>query len=1038
MHVSSVADDAFASSLARPTTFLLPGRMTVEHLGSPLMRTRVGNSLSQSRPSPWPRVPRLAVRCVFAAVAALLTTPPNATSQVRVQVDQYTADDGLAQNTVRSVVQDRAGFVWAGTSRGLQRFDGYAFTPYAALDRAAPAELSGLILNLGVGQRGTLWVHAGNRLFVIDPSFPRATRVPLELPRMPWALDSAGTVWVVVQQRLKRIAASAPAPRVTDIGPVPEGLALIATSRDGGVWLARNDSIGRGVVVRVQPDRQRHGSYPLDAVANPRAILEDAEGRVWVGGAEGLDVLDPGEERFRALPDFRGREVHGIELEQARNLLVATSSSIARVDGNGRVVERWDVAHALGFLPQDMTVDRDGGVWLATYAGGLFRLDARRPLFEHLSRESPALSALGSNFITALHERPDGALWVGTLNGGTYRLMPDGRSATAYRHDPSRPTSISSDLVWDFEEDAAGNLWLGVSNGICRAAGRAFHCYGPGPAGVQLVDIARARDGWFWIGRLTEGAIAFDPSSGRFGEAVSVPGELIMAVHVDPDSSLLWLGGSGLFRVPISNGRLAGRVSRVDASVGADRFVYAFFVDAQRALWLGTELGLQRWDPGRNMFAPVDVPELRGSTVFSINEDADQRLWLGTAHGLVVYSPATGIARRYRREDGVRSGEFNRRVALRSRSGDMLFGAVQGITRFRPDAISGRRDAPPIAITRLRRLTERGMEDVHIVRPDSGSVRLVPGDRAVTIEFAALSYAPGPARRYRYRLEGLSDEWIESTDHAVTYPTPTPGHYVFHVQAAAGSEGAWSPTTGTLSVTVVPPFWRTASFRVALFFSIAAILWSLHRLRLARAVATERLRLRISRDLHDEIGAGLSSIALMSDAVGRNGNGIDDPGRHELRKIAGAARDMVGDLRDIVWSIDPDADRLEDIAARMRDVAADLLRGVQVTFHGPVGTDLTRKIRMEARRDLLLLYKEALHNVARHSRATTVTIELHVERAQLELVVSDNGVGFALQDATAGMGLRSLRERADRLGARLALESEPGRGTTVRVQLETT
>jgi signal transduction histidine kinase/ligand-binding sensor domain-containing protein len=965
-----------------------------------------------------------------------MSMAPNVSAQVRVQVDQYTADDGLAQNTVKAVVQDGAGFIWVGTSRGLQRFDGYSFTAYDSLDRDAPPELSGLIWSIGLGRRGTLWVHAADRLFELDPSRAISTQVAAGLPRGAWTLDSAGVAWVANQNRIVRVDQSTKPARlvVVDSTPLPTTVMAMATSRDG-VWVAGQSARGRGTIVHVSPTTQR-AEYALDAVSTPRVAHEDLDGRVWVGGTEGLDMLDPGARHFRAVNEFRGREVNTIE-RSTGGVLVATATTLARVDGRGQVIERLDAPQALGFLPQDLAIDRDGGIWLATYAGGLFRLDARRPMFEYLSRESAPLRTLGSNFVTALHERRDGTLWVGTLNDGAYRIASDAISGTAFRHDPTQAGSLSGNNVWDFEEDASRQLWVGTSNGLCRASATGFRCYGVSREALGLVDIARSTDGWFWIARADGGAIAFDPASGRFGEHVSVPTRTIMAAYVDPDSSVLWLGGTGVFRARVSGGKVVGEVQGVDASVGSERVVYAIFRDSQRALWLGTEHGLQRWDAARRRFAPVDVPELRGSTAFSVHEDADQRLWIGTAHGLVVYSSATGIARRYRREDGVRSGEFNRRAAIRTASGDMLFGGVQGITRFHPAAISVRRDTPPIAITRLRKLTASGMEDAQVVRPESASVRLLPGDRAITIEFAALSFGPGPVRRYRYRLEGLSDEWIESSDHVVTYPTPPAGTYLFHVQAAAGSEGAWSTTSGMLSVEVIPPFWRTAWFRVALLMTTGALLWSLHRLRLARVVATERLRLRISRDLHDQIGAGLSSIALLSDSVVNNGTGIEEPDRRQLRKMAAAARDMVGDLRDIVWSIDPEADRLEDVVARMRDVADDLLRGIAVTFEVQPGSHLTRKVSMGARRDLLLLYKEALHNIARHSRAGAVTIALRTEQGGLELVVSDDGVGFVLEDATPGVGLRSLRERAERLGARLDLESAPGRGTSIRIQLRT-
>jgi signal transduction histidine kinase len=608
---------------------------------------------------------------------------------------------------------------------------------------------------------------------------------------------------------------------------------------------------------------------------------------------------------------------------------------------------------------------------------------------------------------------------------------------TPIRQTPTRIGALVAGSVWDFATDISGRLWLGMSSGLCSESNGRFACYGDSRNASGLVDIVSTGDGWFWVARAGGTANAFDPHTARFGDELRLPSAPIMSAYFDRDSSMLWIGGSGLFRARVDGGRVIGAAERVGATVNSERLVYAIFRDSQRTLWLGTDNGLQRWDARARTFTPVDVPELRGSTAFSLQEDADQRLWIGTAHGLVAYSPATGIARRYRREDGVRSGEFNRRAALRTASGEMWFGGVQGITRFHPAAISGRRDAPPIVVTRLRKLTADGLREVALVRSDTSAIRLVPGDRAVTIEFAALAYGLAPARRYRYRLTGLNDEWIESSEHAVTYPTPPPGSYVFHVQAAAGSEGAWSSTSGVLNLEVVPPFSKTAWFRALLLGVTAALLWSLHRLRLARAVATERLRLRIARDLHDQIGAGLSSIALLSDAVGSSRAGLADTDRTELRKIAGAARDMVGDLRDIVWSIDPEADRLQDIVGRMRDVADDLLGGLRVTFDVQPGSHLTRKLSMAARRDLLLLYKESLHNIVRHARATAVGIVLRIDRSRLALVIADDGVGFVPAQATSGVGLRSLRERADRLGARLDVESEPGRGTTVRLELPT-
>jgi signal transduction histidine kinase len=257
------------------------------------------------------------------------------------------------------------------------------------------------------------------------------------------------------------------------------------------------------------------------------------------------------------------------------------------------------------------------------------------------------------------------------------------------------------------------------------------------------------------------------------------------------------------------------------------------------------------------------------------------------------------------------------------------------------------------------------------------------------------------------------------------------------VQLAGGSEGTWAEPGAALALHVVPPVWSTAWFRTLLLALLLFGLWLLHRLRLRQALATERLRLRISRDLHDEIGAGLSSIALLSDAVTAYG-AIDAPQRRQLARIGQSAREMVADLRDIVWAIDPDGDRLHDVVARMQDVADDLLGDMRVRFHAPAASELNARTSMAARRDLLLLYKEILHNIARHANASTVDITLIAAGDVVELVILDGGKGFDTATVRSGTGLRSMRERAARLGGEIELASRPNGGTTVRVTVRMT
>jgi signal transduction histidine kinase/streptogramin lyase len=854
-------------------------------------------------------------------------------------------------------------------------------------------------------------------------------------------LDSVG---------LKRIAPGEP-PRIAEVAAESTwaGYTEIASSLTGALWLIDRRR-SQPTVVRFDPRSGSTKRFPITTIPFPEQLLEDGAGRVWVAGNGGAEFLDPGADAFRAVGELRGSLVAALEGLPGGGVIAlpevdlksnpcctGARGNIVLVDGTGRIAQRWNAEGVVGkgYLPMDITVDSEGGIWVATLVAGLFRFDSEQPLFEHLSsRSSSTMSSplqLSSDFVTALAQQTDATLWIGTLRGGVQRIAPDGRSLRSFRHDAGVVGSIGSNEVWGFIEDQARRLWIATDRGMCLVEGDRFRCH-PLPRGAYAVDVDA--EGWFWIARYMSGAVSFDPESGAYGDPIPIAPEVI-TVFVDRDSSYLWLAGSSLYRARIARGQLLEPLVRIEAGGAPERLIYELHRDTRGVLWLASGVGLQRWDSETRRFASIDVPELRQTTVFSVAEDAQGRLWLGTSHGLVYYSPVTGVARRFRKQDGVLSGEFTRRAALLLHNGEMLFGGVNGVTRFRPERVLARREAPPLVFTGWRKVTSRGLEDGQL--DGDARLHLGPGDRALTVDFAALTFAHGPAKRYRYRLEGVSSDWIESGEHQVSYPAPPPGRYTLRVQAAAGSEGEWNEPGSSLAIQVVPPFWRTSWFNALVGALVLASLWVLHQLRLRRVLATERLRLRISRDLHDEIGAGLSSIALLSDSIGR-AEAVTDRDRAQLRRISRSARDMVADLRDIVWAIDPDGDRLGDVIARMKDVASSLLRDVNVTFHTPPSGELAEKINMAARRDLLLAFKELLHNVARHSRASNVRIELNSRGNEVALVVSDDGVGFDDGGAPSGTGLKSVRERAARLGGRFEVCSARGRGTTARFTLQLT
>ncbi|HUF65518.1 MAG TPA: two-component regulator propeller domain-containing protein [Gemmatimonadaceae bacterium] len=982
---------------------------------------------------------RAAVRVRAPAIVAILCALPELTATAQMSpphVARYTVDDGLVQNWVDAVAQDSAGFVWAGTPRGLQRFDGYTFLSYSAIDRNAPPELDAAIKSLIADGSGSLWIATERAIFRRERKNARLTRVQLERPFRAWALSSAGNLWVLDSAAISRIDVTSETPLPVSVFEHSSlrGCSRMAAARDSGLWLSCRTR-GRVRTIRLDPTTSRTTEYPTRFTWPAPVLLEDTAGRIWLGGNEGLEVIHSRSGAPPALVEFREQSVRALRSAGDDGILVVTETesraTVSLLDYAGRVVQEWALPGDVLYVV-DVTVDREGGFWIATSTGGLFRLDPGRG-FEHASSASRPALPLASDFVTALHECADGDVWVGTIRGGAYRFSSDWKLAAAYRHERGSLRGLASDEVWDIQEDRAGNHWISTIKGICRVGALRVHCHSPERGDSGGTQLVRDSDGWFWLARTSGSVISFNPETATFGTDPGVG--FAMSLYADADTNQLWIASDRLLRARTAHGSVTGEIDTIPAIVSSGSWIYELQRDRRGAMWLASASGLQRQDVASGSFKPVEVRELRGVTVFSMEEDRQGRLWLGTGHGIVLYSAVTGSTRRYRRQDGVLNTEFNRRAAVQVRSGDMVFGGTQGLTAFRPELVTALRETPPVEFTRWRAITSDG--PAGNLLEGERELRLATGDRAITIEFSALTFAAGPARYYRYRMEGLDEAWLETSERTVTFGTLPAGEYLLRVQAAAGGENVWHEPGAQLLLHVVPPFWRTTWFSVLLVLVLLAGISILHRNRLRQALATERLRVRISRDLHDDIGSGLSSIALLSDGIGGNGP-ISERERTQLARIGQSARRMVEDLREIVWAVDPDSDRWQSVVSRMRDVADDLLPGARVSFHAPRIEDLSGSIAMAERRDLFLIYKEMLHNVARHAGASSVEITLTAHRDRIELTISDDGRGFDSTAVRGGTGLRSMQERAVRLGGRVEFVSNNGGGTTARLTLRRT
>jgi signal transduction histidine kinase len=419
--------------------------------------------------------------------------------------------------------------------------------------------------------------------------------------------------------------------------------------------------------------------------------------------------------------------------------------------------------------------------------------------------------------------------------------------------------------------------------------------------------------------------------------------------------------------------------------------------------------------------------------VTCVTSDLQGRIYACAGRGIDRLDPASGRVRRFDITDGLANEQV--KTAWRDAAGDLWFGTMLGLSRLHvtPDPKPG---AARVLVTGVE------IDGAALALPEIGATK-VGGPRfamqasRLRVAFAAPGADLDAAPAFRYRLSPVESAWsAPSRDRAVTYAGLRPGRYRFSVQAVSG--GVATGPAAAVELAILPPWWRRTWALAALAVLVVAAAYALHRQRVARLLAVERVRSRIAADLHDDLGASLTRIAVLSELARQKGPQGD--GAPELRQIADTARQLTDEASDIVWSIDPHHDDLASLLARLRRLAADLLgeRGIELEFAAPPDAEAIR-LSADQRRNLLMVLKEALHNAARHAGARRVEVRIEATGSALLAVVRDDGRGFDVTTpaatANGGRGLPNLRARARALEGAVDVRSEPGSGTTITLSM---
>jgi signal transduction histidine kinase/ligand-binding sensor domain-containing protein len=1003
----------------------------------------------------------LASSVVVSAEVAAAAEPGQQAARV------FNVDDGLASSQVTRIVPDSRGFLWFCAANGLSRFDGRSFVTFGAADGLTSHVVLDVVED---SEHATYWVGTRDGLFRFVGDRPAAAGRLFERVEIPISgtihrllLDHTGRLWIGTSDGLVLLEPAPDGRRPPRLVPLdatqdkrPTVFALLEDS-EGAIWAGTHDD----GVCRVAADMTVTRCFPasVPGLFFVRDLILGPDGRIWctfLGGAarfhaEPAILSNPVAEIFDHRAGLPSIDTSDLLADPSGDILVGTTAGVASLrrddKGTWKASPRWSTRNGLGSdLVKALALDPAGNLWIGSSSRGVTKL------IRSGFRRYPEVEEGASIIVGVIRDADGGVSALTAVEQRRYRLhrLTDASHSAI---DLVLPPGLTY-LGWGaprMVRDGDG-FWVATGRGLLRYGGSGVaerlrfppdRVFGPeqGLPGADIFSVFNDSHGGLWVSvssaQSGQSAVAhrragekafttLPPSLGEF------PGDLASSFTEDRTGTV-WIGFA------------SGRVTRVRPDGTFERVTFEpplsdswgvrLVFDSRGRLWIASRGVLVANEPSAVIVRTTPGPPVLDDAVVSCAvEDDLGRLYFGTDRGVLRFDEQRGTVRRFTPADGLPGDNIV--LCEREARGDLWFGDVHGLARLRPGADLAL--APPQVRISSVRADGVPLPVAPLGSPSVGPLALRSQPRHVAVQFFAISHASGERMLFQHRFEGDADWSTPSESGLLDFARLSPGRHRLSVRTAT-VEGATAPPA-VLELVVPAPVWRRPWFVALALAATMAAAFLAYRIRLARALAVERVRTRIATDLHDEVGADLSRISLLAEFARRDLG--ERPARVPamLAEVAKTARDTVTDMSDIVWALKREQESLAEVVARVRDFAAESGASAGVALSVVIDADLESVVLAgDVRRGLYLVLKEGVTNVLRHAEARTM--ELTIRRAGRGFVATlrDDGRGFspdAPRKSRGGHGLGNMRTRAEALGATLGIESAPGKGTTIRIELQ--
>lgn len=969
-------------------------------------------------------------------------------------------EQGLSQSSVYSIYQDRKGYMWFGTADGLNRYDGSSIRVFK-MDAAISKEGSSNYIrgNIAEDKLGNIWYSNETGIYYYSP-LSDAIKMAYSFSKKEWGgylfelvgFDSKGMLWLCnpifgiasfdVQKgslAMNRFSASVENDRInyseTEIDA--EGKIWLMVSRKQGVICFDTRT------TTFLPNAQQplcHRRMVTNGWVYTLRITENfsvAELNLQPKGGQ--------PKKITSITSLTGNDMTVIKMHAdylGRIWMSTMNGGVIMFNPKTNKLQQFTHDNSKQkSLPINFTrtffEDSQHNLWIGTDGGGVCKIDLKPPMFNLFPLNEGDYPTLKDYFIKCFFEDDERNTWFGTLSNGICKLDNHTGKLSIIGSDKPRPGKFCTALTGCIFKDSKGIIWAGSSMGV-GIYNKAKNDFDPikmdsrfllQPYNIFVYQIAELHDGTY-LAATSYGLVHITKNKTGSYEMMLEENQPMRAGQA---TSVVCLGKDIWSSFPING------LSHFTYENGKFSFVERFFVntdlrgitkDAEDSniLWVASGIGLIRMNSTTKQYQVFNSNHgLKNSYVYGILEDGQHNLWMGTNGGIAVFNKkANRFTSNFTSNDGLQSNEFNTGAYHKGKSGMLYFGGIKGFNWFNPSAINPLNRPPNVSIAGF------WINDSMLVNDSAyhfhHSIKLNHDRNDIAMQLAVLDFTKPEANKVQYQLLNWDEQPIVTYNKNVRYSNLSPGHYTFTVRAS-NVNGTWGEPV-SIYITIEPPFWKTWWFYLlvscTVVVSIALIVRYIYLTELKQKIkelekqkALEDERQRISREMHDDIGAGLTQISLMSEAA-RKGSSAN----YELEDIASTSRKLVGNMGEIIWSLNVDNSSMEQVNAYLREQLHKQLEYTGIEYSIQLDESQPNLILgNQQKRNLLLVTKELVNNAIKYSRAKKISINSRLQDDALSLEVKDDGTGFDVAVASKGNGLRNIRHRVEELGGNLQLTS---------------